>query len=42
VHKDASTFMPLQVTEEEFRANLERDRRLRPNTETQKYGSTEG
>jgi NADH-quinone oxidoreductase subunit C len=30
VRKDAQTFMPLQVTEEEFRANLERDRQRRP------------
>ncbi|HYU80437.1 MAG TPA: NADH-quinone oxidoreductase subunit C [Vicinamibacterales bacterium] len=30
VKKDAQTFMPLQVTEEEFRANMERDRRVRP------------
>jgi NADH-quinone oxidoreductase subunit C len=30
VRKDAQTFMPLQVTEEEFRANLERDRHARP------------
>jgi NADH-quinone oxidoreductase subunit C len=30
VRKDAQTFMPLQVTEEEFRANLERDRQIRP------------
>jgi NADH-quinone oxidoreductase subunit C len=30
VRKDAQTFMPLQVTEEEFRANLERDRHVRP------------
>lgn len=30
VRKDAETFMPLQVTEEEFRANLQRDRQLRP------------
>ena len=30
VRKDAETFMPLQVTEEEFRANLERDRMIRP------------
>jgi NADH-quinone oxidoreductase subunit C len=30
VRKDAATFMPLQVTEEEFRANMERDRQLRP------------
>ena len=30
VRKDAQTFMPLQVTEEEFRANLERDRQVRP------------
>ena len=26
LRKDAQTYMPLQVTEEEFRANLERDR----------------
>ena len=32
VRKDAQTFMPLQVTEEEFRANLERDRLVRPKT----------
>jgi NADH-quinone oxidoreductase subunit C len=30
VRKDAATFMPLQVTEEEFRANMERDRAVRP------------
>jgi len=30
VRKDAQTFMPLQVTEEEFRASLERDRQTRP------------
>jgi NADH-quinone oxidoreductase subunit C len=30
VRKDAATFMPLQVTEEEFRANMERDRMVRP------------
>ena len=30
VRKDAQTFMPLQVTAEEFRANLERDRQIRP------------
>ena len=30
VRKDAQTFMPLQVTEEEFRANLERDKQIRP------------
>jgi NADH-quinone oxidoreductase subunit C len=30
VRKDAQTFMPLQVTEEEFKANLERDRQIRP------------
>jgi NADH-quinone oxidoreductase subunit C len=30
VRKDAQTFMPLQVTEEEFRASLERDRQIRP------------
>jgi NADH:ubiquinone oxidoreductase subunit C len=31
VRKDAQTFMPLQVTEEEFKASVERDRALRPN-----------
>ena len=30
LRKDAGTYMPLQVTEEEFRASLERDRQLRP------------
>jgi NADH-quinone oxidoreductase subunit C len=30
VRKDAQTFMPLQVTEEEFRSSLERDRQIRP------------
>lgn len=30
LRKDASTQMPLQVTAEEFRANLERDRQTRP------------
>jgi len=30
LRKDAGTFMPLQVTEEEFRASLERDRTVRP------------
>jgi NADH-quinone oxidoreductase subunit C len=30
VRKDAATFMPLQVTEEEFKANMERDRHLIP------------
>ena len=30
VRKDAQTFMPLQVTAEEFKANMERDRQLRP------------
>ncbi len=30
LRKDAETYMPLQVTEEEFRANLERDRSARP------------
>jgi NADH-quinone oxidoreductase subunit C len=29
VRKDAQTFMPLQVTEEEFKANMERDRQRR-------------
>ena len=33
VRKDAATFMPLQVTEEEFRANMERDRMMRPSPE---------
>jgi NADH-quinone oxidoreductase subunit C len=30
VRKDAATFMPLQMSEEEFRANMERDRMARP------------
>ncbi len=30
LRKDADTFMPLQVTAEEFAANLERDRYVRP------------
>ena len=30
LRKDAATYMPLQITEEEFRANLERDRYSRP------------
>jgi NADH-quinone oxidoreductase subunit C len=30
LRKDAATYMPLQVTEEEFKANLERDRQVRP------------
>ena len=30
VRKDAQTFMPLQVSEEEFKASLERDRQVRP------------
>jgi NADH-quinone oxidoreductase subunit C len=30
LRKDAGTYMPLQVTEEEFKANLERDRQVRP------------
>ena len=30
VRKDAATFMPLQVTEEEFKASMERDRQIRP------------
>jgi NADH-quinone oxidoreductase subunit C len=30
VRKDAETFMPLQMSEEEFKANVERDRRVRP------------
>jgi NADH-quinone oxidoreductase subunit C len=30
VRKDAQTFMPLQVTEDEFKASLERDRQMRP------------
>ncbi len=30
LRKDAQTYMPLQVTEEEFRASLERDRNVRP------------
>jgi NADH-quinone oxidoreductase subunit C len=33
LRKDAQTYMPLQITEEEFRANMERDRfsRTKPN-----------
>ena len=34
LRKEASTSMPLQVTEEEFRANLERDRLVRPQPPT--------
>lgn len=30
VRKDAQTFMPLQVTAEEFKASMERDRHVRP------------
>jgi len=30
LRKDATTYMPLEVSEEEFRANLERDRQVRP------------
>jgi NADH-quinone oxidoreductase subunit C len=30
VRKETTTFMPLQVTEEEFRASVERDRSIRP------------
>lgn len=30
LRKDANTYMPLQITAEEFRANLERDRYVRP------------
>jgi NADH-quinone oxidoreductase subunit C len=36
VRKDAATFMPLQVTEEEFRASVERDRQIRPSPEGSK------
>jgi NADH-quinone oxidoreductase subunit C len=36
VRKDAATFMPLQVTEEEFRANMERDRQVRPAPESKR------
>jgi NADH-quinone oxidoreductase subunit C len=36
VRKDAATFMPLQVTEEEFRANMERDRASRPAPEAKR------
>jgi len=32
VRKDAQTFMPLQVTEDEFKASVERDRQIRPKT----------
>jgi NADH-quinone oxidoreductase subunit C len=30
LRKDAQTYMPLQISEEEFRANMERDRLARP------------
>ncbi len=30
LRKEAQTFMPLQVTEDEFRASVERDRHVRP------------
>jgi NADH-quinone oxidoreductase subunit C len=30
LRKDAATYMPLQMSEEEFRVNLERDRQVRP------------
>ena len=30
VRKEAQTFMPLQVSEEEFKASVERDRQVRP------------
>lgn len=30
VRKEAGTYMPLQVTEEEFKASVERDRHVRP------------
>jgi NADH-quinone oxidoreductase subunit C len=30
LRKDAQTYMPLQISEEEFRANVERDRTMRP------------
>ena len=30
LRKDAATYMPLQVTADEFKANLERDRQFRP------------
>ena len=30
LRKDAATYMPLQVTDEEFKANMERDRQFRP------------
>jgi NADH-quinone oxidoreductase subunit C len=35
LRKDAQTFMPLQVTEEEFRANMERDRYQRSQAPSQ-------
>lgn len=38
VRKEAATFMPLQVTEEEFRASVERDRRVRPSEPTGEKG----
>jgi NADH:ubiquinone oxidoreductase subunit C len=30
LRKDAATYMPLQVSADEFKANLERDRQFRP------------
>jgi NADH-quinone oxidoreductase subunit C len=33
VRKDAATFMPLQVTAEEFQASVERDRMVRPKSD---------
>jgi NADH-quinone oxidoreductase subunit C len=34
VRKDTETYMPLQITEEEFKASFERDRMVRPVTRT--------
>ncbi len=42
VRKNAQTFMPLQMTEQEFRANLERDRYTRVRTEPVAAPPTEG
>jgi hypothetical protein len=41
LRKDASTAMPLQVTEEEFKASMERDRYVRggPSNQSARDGS---
>ena len=40
VRKDAQTYMPLQVTAEEFRANMERDRNRRSSRRTAPRSAT--